>query len=61
MDGHLVLCFTTEQWQLRSNVAGGGGGTHSSNPSTWWAKAGESLSLMQPGLYSELQDSQGYT
>jgi hypothetical protein len=31
------------------------------NPSTWEAETGRSLSLRIPGLYSEFQDSQGYT
>jgi hypothetical protein len=34
---------------------------HAFNPSTWEAGAGEFLSLRQPGLQSEFQDSQGYT
>jgi hypothetical protein len=31
------------------------------NPNTWEAEAGEFLSLRQPGLQSEFQDSQSYT
>jgi hypothetical protein len=34
---------------------------HAFNPSTWEAEAGRFLSLRQPGLQSEFQDSQGYT
>ena len=34
---------------------------HAFNPSTWEAEAGGLLSLGQPGLQSEFQDSQGYT
>jgi hypothetical protein len=35
--------------------------THAFNPSTWEAEAGGFLSLGQPGLQSEFQDSQAYT
>jgi hypothetical protein len=34
---------------------------HTFNPSTREAEAGGFLSLRQPGLQSEFQDSQGYT
>jgi hypothetical protein len=34
---------------------------HAFNLSTWEAEAGRFLSQGQPGLQSELQDSQGYT
>jgi hypothetical protein len=34
---------------------------HAFNPSTREAEAGRFLSSSQPGLQSELQDSQGYT
>jgi hypothetical protein len=34
---------------------------HAFNPSTWEAEAGGFLSLSQPGLQGEFQDSQGYT
>jgi hypothetical protein len=34
---------------------------HAFNPRTWEAEAGGFLSLSQPGLQSEFQDSQGYT
>jgi hypothetical protein len=34
---------------------------HAFDPSTWEAEAGGFLSLIQPGLQSEFQDSQGYT
>jgi hypothetical protein len=34
---------------------------HTFNPSTWEAETGEFLSLCQPGLQSEIQDSWGYT
>jgi hypothetical protein len=34
---------------------------HALNPNTWEAEAGGFLSLRQPGLHSEFQDSQGYT
>jgi hypothetical protein len=34
---------------------------HAFNPSTREAEAGRFLSLSQPGLQSEFQDSQGYT
>jgi hypothetical protein len=33
---------------------------HTFNPSTWEAEASEFLSSSQPGLQSEIQDSQGY-
>jgi hypothetical protein len=34
---------------------------HTFNPSTWEAEADGSLTLSQPGLLNEFQDSQGYT
>jgi hypothetical protein len=34
---------------------------HAFNPSAWETEAGGFLSSRQPGLQSELQDSQGYT